>query len=269
MKIRDLLWIWGMKVNALQETADYETFPFGRSSITTEQVIRRTGITNVYIAGGLDLTKETLDSMPSAKRLVCKTSVHKAENSRLVMDLDDAINKLRDVKKLCLSDHRIEAFAVDDFSTGSMLAGVTEDDLAKFCFKNALEFPFLPLHSTIYPMSLDDKKLPGMLKYFDEFLLPIWFTDDAGHSYEYIDKLDEISGKKPILYCLYVYDFGTNKFITRAEMQKQLDIAEKLLHEGRITGCMLLGTCLFDLGWEPVKCMYEWIDRAGNDKVDL
>ena len=267
IRVRDLLWIWGMKVNALQDTIEYAKLPFERSYVTTEQIIAETGITNVYVAGGLDLTRETLDSMPSATRLVCKTSFHRSGGVKFVKDTEGTKKILRDVKKLAAADRRIDAFALDDFSTGSLEAGVTESDLAGLCFDNAAGFPSMPLHGTIYPMSLEEKALPGMLKYFDQLLLPIWFTDHVDMTDEYVERLNELSGFKPIIYTLYVYDFGEEKPVSRMVMQKQLDIAERLLHDGKIAGCMLLGTCMFDLGWEATDCMYEWIKRTGDDKV--
>lgn len=268
VKVKDLLWIWGMKVNALQEATSYKDLPFGRSSITVEQVVQKTGITNVYVAGHLPLTKETLQSIPSATRLVCKTSAHgHDEQDRPISGMPEALISLDRVKKLALEDRRIDAFSLDDFSTGSLTAGVTIQDMTNMCFRNALTFPTIPLHATIYPMSLEKKELQGFLTYFDQLVLPMWFADNIDRSEEYIDRLNVISGNKPVLFALYVYDFGKNKMVTRKEMQKQLDVAEALLHQGKITGIMLIGTCLFDIGWEAVDCMYEWIDRVKEDRV--
>ena len=46
-RLRDRLWLWGMKVNALQQTREYERLGFADSTLSTEQAIGRTGITNV------------------------------------------------------------------------------------------------------------------------------------------------------------------------------------------------------------------------------
>ncbi|MCK4324602.1 MAG: hypothetical protein KAW89_08740, partial [Armatimonadetes bacterium] len=46
------------------------------STLTTEQAIQRTGITNVLMAGGLPLSRETLDSMPSARCIIAKWGLH-------------------------------------------------------------------------------------------------------------------------------------------------------------------------------------------------
>jgi hypothetical protein len=269
MTLRDLLWVWGMKVNALQATADYAAFPFAESKTNTEETIQRTGITNVYIAGGLPITEKTLDEIPSAKRLVCKTSAHLYENGKNVPGINNAIDVLENAKRLALYDRRIDSFALDDFSTGSLSSGVSESDMERFCFSNQQNFPSLPLHGTIYPMSLQDKRLPPYLRFFDQLVLPIWFVDEVGKTYEYIDQLNLISGHKPILFCLYVYDFGAHKIATRADMKKQLDIAEALLHNRKITGCILLGTCLFDIGLEAAEYMFDWIRAVGDDRIGV
>ena len=52
-RLRDRLWLWGMKVNALQETEDYRSLGFAPSTLSTEQAIGRTGIVNVLMAGGV------------------------------------------------------------------------------------------------------------------------------------------------------------------------------------------------------------------------
>ena len=69
-RLRDRLWLWGMKVNALQETAEYRPLGFADSTLDTEQAIHRTGITNVLMAGGLVLDRATLASMPSDRRII-------------------------------------------------------------------------------------------------------------------------------------------------------------------------------------------------------
>ena len=63
--IRDLLWIWGMEVNALQKTGEYGKLGFGTSTMTVEDAIHRTGITNIYVAGHLPLELQPPDANPA------------------------------------------------------------------------------------------------------------------------------------------------------------------------------------------------------------
>jgi len=41
--IRDRLWLWGMRVNALQQTGSFGKLGFGDSALTVEQAIDRAG----------------------------------------------------------------------------------------------------------------------------------------------------------------------------------------------------------------------------------
>ena len=88
IRIRDRLWLWGMKVNSLQESGHY-AFP-EQSTMTTENAIKETGITNVLMAGQLEIDRETLGSMPSARRIICKWSLHRSSKERgNYLDFDD------------------------------------------------------------------------------------------------------------------------------------------------------------------------------------
>ena len=70
-----------------------------------------------------------------------------------------------------------------------------------------------------------------------------------------------------MLVCLYFYDFGNHRMLERNEMQQQLDIVEPLIREQRVTGLMMCGTCMMDLGWESVDCYQEWVRRVGDDEL--
>jgi hypothetical protein len=265
--IRDRFWLWGMKVNALQETSDYAALNFGTSTMTVEQAIRRTGAHNVIMAGHLSIVEQSLDAMPSARRIICKSSLHRGQEGRNVMNDDTCLARLMAAKELAASDTRIEGFLVDDFSTGSIEAGVGPEHLSRMQFANAAHHPQLALGGTIYTMSLERPELVPLLPFFAWFLVPLWHADQIDTLPASVDRLSGLSGGKPMLLCLYVFDFGNNKPIPRELMQRQLDVAEELLCEERITGLVVCGTCMMDLDWEANHCLYEWLDRVGNRKI--
>ncbi len=266
--IRDRFWLWGMKVNALQETSDYAALSFGTSTLTVEQAIQRTGVRNVIMAGLLPIVQESLDAMPSAERIICKWSLHKGLDGNNVMNYDGCLSRLMAAKELALDDTRIEGFLVDDFSTGSIEAGVQPEHLNRLQFANAVHSPFMLLSATIYTMSLERPELVDLLPFFAHFLVPLWHADQIGTLPTALDRLSELSGGKPMMLCLYVFNFGTNTSIPRELMQRQLDMAEELLCEERITGLAICGTCMMDLDWEANHCLYEWLDRVGDRTIE-
>jgi len=262
--IRERFWIWGMKVNALQETDTYRSLGFGTSTMTVEDAVRRTGSTNVIIAGGLPIDGETLASMPSATRIICKSGLHRSTRQGRAIDYDTASAALAAAKRLAARDTRIEGFHLDDFSTGSLDAGAAPQHLARLQFQNAVTPPQLPLGATIYTLSLNRPELPAFLPYFDKFLVPLWHSDQIESVPGCISRLSELSGGKPMILCLYCFDFGNSRLIPADLMRRHLAVAEELLCAERVAGLCVCGTCMMDLDWESNHCLYAWLDRTGD-----
>ena len=225
--------------------------------------MQRTGTLNVIMAGQLPTDRESLDSMPSAKRIMCKWELHEGAT----LNYEGCLSRLMAAKELAATDTRIEGFLVDDFSTGSINAGVKPEHLAQLQFANATYFPHLPLNATIYIQSLERPELPAMLPYFDELLVPLWYADKIDTVPAALDRLSELSGGKPMMLCLYVFDFGNGELTARDLMQRQLDVAEQMVLEERVTGLLICGTCMMDLDWESNHTLYEWLDRVGDRTI--
>jgi hypothetical protein len=257
-----------MKVNALQSQSDYSKLGFGQSTITTNEVMRRTGVSNAIIAGGLPIDEETLASLPLARRLLCKWSLHRHVDGGLRVDCEQCLAKLMDAKRLAARDTRIDGYHIDDFSTGSIAAGAAPEHLQRLLFANAVHGPRLPISSTIYHMSLEIPQLPPLLPYFDQFLLPLWHADQIESVPAHVARLGELSGHKPIMLCLYVYDFGQGRHIPRALMQRHLAVAEDLIRRGKVTGLCVCGTCMMDLDWESNHVLFDWLEKAGDIEIE-
>jgi len=266
VRVRDRLWLWGMRPNVLQQAAEYRKLGFAPSALTVAQAIARTGIANVLLAGGLPLTAATLAALPAARRLIAKDSLHRhGEDGRPSLAPAAGAAALAAAKELAAADPRVEAFLLDDFSTGSIAAGAQPAELAALQFRNAVAPPQLPLLGTVYEMSLEDRRLWACLPHFAGFLVPLWHAADIERFPEYVDRLAALSGGKPQLACLYLYDFGGGRALTYAQMERQLRVGEELLRAARICGLCILGTCLLDQDWEANRCLADWLEHTGED----
>lgn len=263
----DRLWLWGMKVNALQAGGEFKVDSFKNSTLTVEQAIQLTGIRNIYMAGGLEIDARTLADIPSAKRIVCKWALHRSQDGKLVLDTDACFSRLSAAKELAKKDTRIEGVHIDDFSTGSMDAGAKPEHVAQMQFLNATAQPLLPLYGTFYTMTMEREGIAEMMRYFDVLILPLWHYSELETLEQRFDRSDELSGGKPILLALYVYDWGNHKQITRDEMAVQLDFARKMIKSQRVTGLLVCGTCMLDIGWESSDYYCEWIKRVGDEVI--
>ena len=266
--LRERLWLWGMKVNALQQTEEYRRLGFAPSTLDTEQAIARTGIANVLMAGGLSLDRATLDAMPSARRIIAKDSLHRhRKEGQNHLDHEACAAVLRDAKRIAAADPRVEAFLIDDFSTGSIAAGARPEDLARLQLLNAVEGPQLPLMGTVYEMSLEDERVWACLPFFAAFLSPLWHAADIDRFPGHVDRIAELSGGKPQLACIYLYDFGNGQVLSYAQMERQLQVTEELLRQGRVFGVCILGTCMMDQEWEANRCLSDWLARLGDEAL--
>ena len=266
--LRDRLWLWGMQVNVLQSNGD---LGWADSTMTTEDAIGRTGITNVLMAGLLPLTRETLDAMPSAKRIICKWGIHNwqgDETGGATLDYEKGRDNLLRAKELARMDTRIDAYLLDDFSTGAIKAGVKPEHIARLQFENMLHGPQLPLMCTVYTMTLDDERLGPLLPYFSAYLTPLWHSADIDKLPRDVARLAALSGNKPQLLCIYLYDFGNGKHLSYELMRRQLDALETLLRQRKVYGSVVLGTCMMDLDWESNRAFYDWLDEKGDDELE-
>jgi hypothetical protein len=265
--IRDRFWLWGMKVNALQSMGAFSGLGFAESRITTNEVMERTGVTNAIIAGGLPLDEETLASLPLAKRLLCKWSLHRHGDAGVVIDFDDCLQKLMDAKQLAALDTRIDGYHIDDFSTGSIDAGAQVEHIQRLLFENSVVGPRIPLSSTIYTMTVERPELPQFLPYFDQFLFPLWHADQIEQMPGVLARFADLSGNKPAMLCLYVYDFGNGRASPRDLMARHLAVAENLLMEQKVTGLCICGTCMMDLDWEANRVLFDWLEKSGDKEI--
>jgi hypothetical protein len=82
--VRDRLWLWVMKVNALQAGDDFGALGFRPSTMTVEEATAKTGIRNVLMTGNLEIDQDSPDMMPSAQRIICKWSFHRDVGKRIL-----------------------------------------------------------------------------------------------------------------------------------------------------------------------------------------
>ena len=267
LTLRDHLWLWGMNVNHLQNLKRYE-FTDETSTLSTQQAIEKTGIRNVLIAGGLPLTRESMAQLPSAKRIIAKWGMHRKVDGKNQVDYQCAFDAMLQAKELAAEDPRIEAYLLDDYSTNTVEGGVLPQHMADLQFENFARPPQLPLMATVYEMSLEDDRLHRVLPYFAGYLNPLWHAANIEQQRGYAARLAEISGNKPLLLCIYVYDFGNEKKIPYDLMRHQLEVSEEMIRAREVYGVVILGTCMMDLDWEANKALYDWLDERADTTIE-
>jgi hypothetical protein len=268
LTLREHLWLWAMKVNILQDLGQRGE-GWSESTMTCEQAIARSGIKNVMLCGRLEPTPESLALIPSATRIYTKWGMHDADpdGKGAVMAYDEAYDAMLQAKEIAAIDTRVEGYLLDDFSTGTVDAGVKPEHLAKLQRANASIAPQLPLMGTIYTMSLDRPEMPGLLPFFASYLTPLWHAADIDGLEADVDRLADMSGGKPQMLCIYLWDFGNGKQLSYKLMERQLEVLAELIHKDKVFGVCILGQCMMDLDWEANRALYDWLDKKGDELV--
>ena len=267
--IRDHLWLWAWPPMPRDGENLLGCTDFRHTDITMEDAMQRTGIANLVVGMANFAGKDLREYAPSARRIIVKTGLHgtKPDTEEHFVDMDRGLEHLRAAKQAAAADPRIDGFLVDDFSTGTVTAGVTPEHLARFQFVNASEYPHLPYMGTMYTMSLDLPQLPALLPHFAYFLTPLWHADQIDTLPAAVRRLAELSGGKPQLLCVYLWDFGNGRAISYDLMQRQLEVSQQLLIDREVFGVLFLGTWMLDQDWDATRAFDDWLQRVGDRQI--
>jgi hypothetical protein len=72
---------------------------------------------------------------------------------------------------------------------------------------------------------------------------------------------------RKVLGC-YMWDYGNRKPMPLDLMKHQCALGLKWLKEGRIEGMIFLASCICDLELEPVEWTRDWVQAAGDQKIE-
>jgi hypothetical protein len=124
----------------------------------------------------------------------------------------------------------------------------------------------LDLYITLYTAHLDFP-LGDYLDLVDVVTLWTWKPADLVHLEENLAKAEALApGVRKMLGCYWV-DYTTKAGVPVASMELQCETGLRWLREGRIEGMVFLGNTAQDLGFETVEWTYEWIRRAGGERL--
>ena len=105
------------------------------------------------------------------------------------------------------------------------------------------------------------------LELCDEITFWFWNGRNIGTIEEQVEKLKRIIGnEKPILLGQYMYDFGGKRPMPRADMERQLRAASRLLAQKAIDGVIFHCTPLVDMNLDAVNVSRTWIGENASRK---
>ena len=248
-KIRDKLWLWGTKVNGLEEGYGFT------SSMTVSRGLDVLGLQRAMMCGFLPATEAEYQSVAQCRELLWEMS----------FDAGFAFGRpLRPISDLHRSHRNVKGVLLDDFSTAEISRGATPEVLASVrrVMPSSLE-----LWAVIYSMSLETPILGEYLQHLDGISYWVWHGSELPRLVDQVEQCYALSGEKPLILGLYFYNFGERKPLTPEEMKGQLEIGIELLRADRCRGLCFLTSSIMDVGLDAVEWTREWIGEHGDDEL--
>ena len=246
MKLRDALWLWGTRVNTLQE------YGFPESHMTIGQGIRDLEIERAMMAGFLPPTEEEYRDVSHCTDLLWE------------MSFDDGFSferPLAPIVALHEAHKTVKGVLLDDFSSVEIAKGAQPDCLRMM--REAMP-DTMELWIVVYSMNLEIPNLSEYLKWVDGVSFWVWNARDLPDMAHHVQRCHEISGRKPMNLGLYFYDFGDGRPLTIEQMKHQTEVGTDLLNRGECSGLCFLASSVMDVGLETIDWTRNWIHTNGD-----
>ena len=258
--VRNVIWIWGNPEMTTPGKHALATFaqagPAERAALL--------GIPNVIMAG---------NGLPNDDKLADKLTEEVAHCPRLLWEITADgdggppfvyTERTAQVRRLVDKYPRIEGVVLDDMSSVGIDKGFKPEHIRRIRELLTGKYAAVKIWGVVYTMNLARPNINDYIKELDVIMLPEWFGDKVGELEKHVAHCERLFPDKPIVLCTYLYDYGAGKRMSLNLLDRQFEIALRLLHAGRIKGIEIT-TITNDP--EALSWTADWIKRVGNRKL--
>lgn len=246
---RDFFWLWGTRIDALRD------YGFPPSRMSVGEGLRLLGLDQAMMCGSLPPTEEEYAQVSHCRRLLWEMSFEEGFAFT---------RPLAPIVRLHRAHSNVVGVLLDDFSTTEIDRGAQPEVLANL--RRAMP-QSLELWVVVYSMSLEIPNLSDYLEHVDGISFWVWHGSDLPNLQNYVDRCREVSGGKPMILGLYLYNFGERRPMTVEQMEAQLAVARELLLSGECEGICLLASSILDVGLDSVEWTRRWIEQYGDEPI--
>jgi len=247
--VRDALWLWGTRANALQG------YGFPTSPMTVAQGLSELGLDQVMMCGLLPPSEDEYLPVRRSRRILWEMSFEEGFGFE---------RPLEPIARLHRAHPNVVGVLLDDFSTTEIKKGARPELLARIR-------QYMPgsmqLWLVIYSMSLNIPNLEQYLRHADGISFWVWDPRELEQLPHSVSRCNQISAGKPLILGLYLYDFSSNRPLSLGQMEKQVLAGVQLLREGECVGLCFLGSSVMDVGLETVEWTRKWVKAHGAERL--
>ena len=174
--------------------------------------------------------------------------------------------RMAQVRDLVDKYPKIQAVVLDDMSTVSRSKGFKPEHIRRIRELLPGKYSRVKIWGVVYTMSLNSKGIDDYIKELDVIMLPEWHASKVGDFEKHVAYLEQKFPDKPIILCLYLYDYGGGRRIPQQFLEQQFAIAMKLALQGRIIGIEMT---TINEDADAVSWTRDWIKRFGDTPIEL
>ncbi|HPO17029.1 MAG TPA: exo-alpha-sialidase [Candidatus Hydrogenedentes bacterium] len=259
--VRDRIWVWGNP--EMGEPGAHTTETFAQAS--PAERARLLGVPNIILAGlGLpndDAKAETITQEASeAPHLIWEISRDgEGEDRPFVYD-----RTLTRLKKMVDRYPRIEGALLDDMSSVGIDKGMKPEHIQGIRTALSGEYSRLKLWGVLYTMNMDRPDITKYIQPLDGIILSEWYAKKLPDLEKNVHRCKKEYPGKPIMLCLYLYDYGENRRMPLDLLEIQCNTALKLLQSGDITGVVPLS---INNDTDTISWFANWVKEFGNQPL--
>ncbi len=260
--VRDRIWVWGNPEMAEPGTHTFETY----AQAGPAERARLLGAPNVILAGlGLPQDDAKAEAVTreagQAPHLIWEIA-RDGEGEDRPFVYDQTLARLR---KLCDRYPRIEGALLDDMSSVGIDHGLKPEQIQGVRAALSSGQNPLKLWGVLYTMNMDRPGITDYIHALDGIILAEWHAKKLPDLEKQVLRCRKEYPDKPILLCLYLYDYGENRRLPLDLLEGQCRTALKLLHSGDIAGMVPLS---ITNDAETVSWFARWVNEVGGQTVE-
>ncbi|MBN2292556.1 MAG: DUF1080 domain-containing protein, partial [Pirellulales bacterium] len=262
--LKDIFWVWDTPRRATPGKHTLATF----AQATGAEKAKMLGTPNIVMAGaGIPLDKKQADAWTEAvshcPRIVWEICPDN-EKEGIIGPPFDYSKRIERVAGLVKKYPAVEAVLLDDMSSVGINHGFEPEHVKQIRKQLDKACPQVKIWGVLYSMNFNRDGVVPIVNETDVINLWVWHARDLPNLEKYVAHCEKTFPGKPIVLGLYLRDYGTNKRMTKENMEMQCETARKLAHAGRIKGVVFL---TIDNDPEIAAWTADWIRRVGDEPL--
>ena len=259
MKLIEKLWNWGHLEGSHNKCTGLNC------AMTPEAFASEYGIRNAFIVSYGGNIQPPFHDL--AKRFSCLKEVKWSVLGDASTPLPAAeLGNTEDILAVTQEAGNITGGVVDDFFSPKRMDRFTPEVLKKI--KATLNARGLDFWCVLYAHQLE-MDLSPYLDCFDGVTFWIWRSTELPDASAYIQKLRALTGEKPLMLGIYLFDYGTGGIPMDPKLfEDQLSLYLGYLRQGKTDGIVFCSSTVGDADLETNRILKKYIAQYGNTELE-